>query len=417
MSVRQHDIPPHPRGDGAETPAAPRGSVRSIVLTALGLLLVAAALVVAAYPFVSSNWGAYRANQQFAKERETASRYDEETVEDAIARAEAYNAVLAGKGDASEPVPYEEQLSVEGDRVLCWLDIPSLDIKMPVFHDDGTDEVPVEGAEHVRGTSLPVGGMPSNTVITAHSGAQGGTPMPFNKLDRLQPGDTVILWTLGRPFAYAVEGLEQVDPADVGGLHAKAEIEELTLITCRPIGTTARRLLVHASRTDYTPPDEGSVRVERLAQPDAAFFFAALALAGIVLWILPLLALRRKCVWYLNRGIGSCGFSESELAAFEADEGTVLALELSSFGRARLNLGEGKRRGSWKRVRNDRSRIELDFSRDRSSAGRMVLPDAPFIAQSLDDELSFSVNADTTKLVFARQKPNKQNNPRMVPNE
>ena len=401
MSVRQHDIPPYPRGGGRETPAAPHGSVRSVVLTALGLLLVAAALVVAAYPFVSSKWGAYRANQQFTEERETASRYDGDMVEAAIGRAEAYNAALAGKGAADSPAPYEEQLSVGADHVMCWLDIPSLDIKLPVYHDDGSDEVPVEGAEHVRGTSLPVGGVPSNTVITAHSGANGGMPMPFNKLDRLHAGDSIILWTLGRPYAYAVTACEQVDPGDVGGLHAKDGAEELTLITCRPIGTTAQRLLVHASRTDYDPIVEDSNRTESLADPDGARFFAALGLAGIALWALLLLALRGKRVWYLNRGIGARGFSERDVAAFEADEGVVLALELRSFGRARLRLPAGEWRGKWKRVKRDRSRIELDFPKDRPDAS---LPNSPFIAQSLDDELSFDIDAASTKLVFSRQK-------------
>lgn len=426
MSVRQHDIPPYPRGGGEESSAAPRRGALSGVLTAFGMLLVVGAIVVAAYPFVSSRIGAYRANQQFTAEREIASAYDEAAVDASIGRAEAYNAALAGTGASEGGASYEQQLVVDDSHVLCWLDIPSLGIKMPVFHDDGTDEVPAEGAEHVMGTSLPVGGVPSNTVITAHSGANGGTPMAFNKLDYLQAGDAIVLWTLGRPYAYVVTDSEQTDPGDVSGLHIREGAEELTLLTCRPIGTTARRLLVHAKRTDYMPSDESGERTEILADPDEVRFMAALGALGIIPALLLLLAWRRKCVWYLNRGLGAMLFSEHDLATLEGEGQSDMALELLSFGRARMRLYGQEERGSWKRDRRNRQAVILEFAQTpsdnvpfacprqyaRIGMGHVVLPCGPIEIRALDGEIAIDVNGRTSRLVFSRKKPQRQEEPR-----
>lgn len=265
----------------------------SRLLKAAGLLLVAFSVVLAAYPFLSSRWGAYRADRQFTSERAIAAQYDQRDVDREIAEAEAYNASLAG-GVVNEGVaPYECQLDCGGSRVVCWLDIPSLDIKLPVFRDDGTDDVPLEGAEHVRGTSLPVGGVPANAVITAHSGSHAGTSMAFNKLDYLDEGDAVILWTYGRPYAYRVSGIEETGSDDTGCLSVVGDADVVTLLTCRPIGTTARRLLVHARRVDYQPGMEGGVRMEVLAGPDFALFLAALLTGALVLWSILMLSSRK----------------------------------------------------------------------------------------------------------------------------
>lgn len=279
-------------GKGASSKSASGKRALPAALKVVGLLLVAASVVLAAYPFLSSRWGAYRANRQFTSERAIAAQYDQQEVDREIAEAEAYNVMLAGNAAQETVVPYESQLDCEGSRVICWLDIPSIDVKIPVFRDDGADDVPLEGAEHVRGTSLPVGGVPSNTVITAHSGAHAGTSMAFNKLDFLEEGDAVVLWTYGRPYAYAVSGMEQTSPDDTSALMVAEGTDQLTLLTCRPIGTTARRLLVHAQRAEYVPGGEGVVRMEVLADPDLALFVAALLVGGLALWSLLLLSPR-----------------------------------------------------------------------------------------------------------------------------
>ena len=86
--------------------------------------------------------------------------------------AEQYNAMLSGatitEGEASAPpLPYAEQLTVGG--VICYIDIPKINVYLPVQH--GTDADTLERAVgHVVGTSLPVGGGSTHSVLSAHSG-------------------------------------------------------------------------------------------------------------------------------------------------------------------------------------------------------------------------------------------------------
>ena len=420
MSVRPHDIPPYPRDGGEETAAVPKGDMLAAALTAAGLLLIVAALTIAAYPYVSAKWETYRSSQQFSSERAVASQYDDAVVDSLISNAEAYNASIAG-ASASVADAYDEQLSYDASRVLCWLDIPALQIKLPVYRDDGTDEVPTDGAEHICGTSLPVGGVPSNTVITAHSGSHGGTSMMFNKLDSIEVGDLVILWTLGRPYAYEVTGWEQTDPSDTSNMRIESDIDQLTLLTCRPIGTTAKRLFVHATRVDYEPEMEQGVRIDALAEPDFWQFIAACAIAGLAIWGILLVAWRRARVWHLNRALGAMCITEEEVAAY-VDGGIQMRLELKSFGRARLALFGDVLKGSWKRVNGDASRISLRFAGNGNDAPfvrcseplgeqgieTVRLPFGRFEAKALDDELALAVDDGSTTLVFSQSRPRRQ---------
>lgn len=422
MSTRPRDIPPYPRGDGEQTVVAPKRGALAGTLTVVGLLLVAAALTVAAYPFASARWESSRAERQFTAERAMASQYDEQEVDREIAAAEAYNAAIAGMLADDAAGAYEGQLDYGQADVLCWLDIPRLGITLPVYRDDGTGEVPPDGAEHVRGSSLPVGGLPSNTVITAHSGSHGGTSMAFNKLDLLDIGDSIVLWTYGRPYAYKVSGWQQTDPQDVSHMKIVGGIDQLTLLTCRPIGTTAKRLFVHANRTSYDDAGGDGRRIESFAEPDFWQFVAALAAGGAVFWILLLLAFCRKTIWYLNRTLGTMALAESDIVGFAEDGEPAMCLQLKSFGRARLSLFGDEAKGSWRRVEGDDSRIVLSFGERADTSVTLAssatfaewgidsveLPPGRFEAQALDNELAFGVDCDATRLVFSRNRPQTQ---------
>jgi len=259
-----------------------RADALSAFLAAIGVILVVLALAIALYPGISAYWGAHRAQQQFTLARATASQYPADKADEIIAAAQEYNLQIAGAGDGEGVKPYESQLEYDATGILCWLEIPKLDIVLPVYRDDGTDEVPAEGAEHVRGTSLPVGGVPSNAVITAHSGSHRGTPMAFNKLEQLGYGDAVVLWTFGRPFAYEVTGSEVVEPDDIGNRMIATSDDELTLLTCRPIGTTAKRLFIHAARADYLADGDG-IRIGALTTSEWFIVVVVIALVGAVL--------------------------------------------------------------------------------------------------------------------------------------
>lgn len=286
-------------GVEAKKSNASKKDVLGTVLIAIGALLFAAALIVGSFPFLSSLRNAYRADSNFSSAVSATDFYDQEKVQSIISNAEAYNNQLAGQDTEEDVYVYDEQLSYDdANAPICWVDIPSINVKLPVYHDDGTESVPSDAAEHVQGTSLPVGGGSSNCVITAHSGSDRGTSLAFNRLDLLEEGDNIILWTLGEPYAYVVTGLEQVSTDDTEKLEITPGEDSITLLTCRPIGTTAHRLLVHASRTDYIPSMSSDRNVEIMANPDFPFFIGTLVVLGIILWLVLLFALfNKKQVW------------------------------------------------------------------------------------------------------------------------
>lgn len=86
--------------------------------------------------------------------------------------AHAYNDELAGRTPSMEPsqiVPYDEQLTFERDPMMSWVDIPSINVSMPIYHGT-SDAALMAGVGHLQNTSLPVGGVSTHCVLTAHSG-------------------------------------------------------------------------------------------------------------------------------------------------------------------------------------------------------------------------------------------------------
>lgn len=177
--------------------------------------------------------------------------------------AEQYNAMLSGtaaitKGGASAPpLPYAEQLTVGG--VMCYVDIPKINVYLPVQH--GTDADTLErAAGHVVGTSLPVGGSSTHAVLSAHSGM--ASSKLFSDIDQLTAGDTFYIHVLGEVLAYKVDAINTVLPADTSLLQIEDDKDYVTLVTCTPFGVNTHRLLVRGRRVSYTPEQEASAAEE-----------------------------------------------------------------------------------------------------------------------------------------------------------
>ena len=168
-----------------------------------------------------------------------------------LSQARAYNAVLAGqtpKIPANEILPYAQQLTFDRDPMMSWIEIPSINVSMPIYH--GTSESALmAGVGHLEGTSLPVGGKSTHCVLTAHSGMRNLSM--FDDIRDLEPGDLVLLHTMGRTLAYKMVDSEVVWPDEVGSLGIEQGSDKVTLVTCTPYGVNDHRLLVHCVRTKY----------------------------------------------------------------------------------------------------------------------------------------------------------------------
>ena len=140
----------------------------------------------------------------------------------------------------------------------------------------GTDQgVLADGPGHYSGTALP--GELGNFAVAGHRVGKGE---PFLNLDRLRPGDPVIVETesywyvyrvkgqahgLSRPDSDGIPGREIVDPGDGAVLapvpdHPGRRPSErlMTMTTCHPKFTATERMIVYAARDDKVPAGSGS---------------------------------------------------------------------------------------------------------------------------------------------------------------
>ena len=178
--------------------------------------------------------------------------------------AEQYNAMLSGaatitKGGASAPpLPYAEQLTVGG--VICYIDIPKINVYLPVQHGTGAETLE-KSVGHVVGTSLPVGGSSTHAVLSAHSGM--ASSKLFSDIDQLTEGDTFYIHVLGDTLAYKVDAIHTVLPTDTSLLQIEDGKDYVTLVTCTPFGVNTHRLLVRGQRVPYVPEQEAPAAAEK----------------------------------------------------------------------------------------------------------------------------------------------------------
>jgi sortase A len=140
---------------------------------------------------------------------------------------------------------YNQILNVDGSGLIGQISIPKIDVDLPIYH--GTDDATLaQGAGHLEGTSLPVGGRSTRTVITAHRGlAQAAL---FTRLNEVKKGDTFTLQVFGRTLAYRVITTQVVEPSDIQAVKVVPGEDLATLVTCTPLGINSHRILVTGER-------------------------------------------------------------------------------------------------------------------------------------------------------------------------
>lgn len=174
-----------------------------------------------------------------------------------LKRARAYNRRLANSGQpelgAAMTAAGSPDFSGQSDReyrrtlpdVMATISVPSLGIRLPVRHG-ASDRTLREGAGHLYGSSLPVGGKGTHTVLTGHTGLPDS--LLFTRLDEAKTGTVFYIKTRGLTLAYRVDRIRVVDPADTGLLRVTRGEDRATLVTCTPYGINTHRLLVSGVR-------------------------------------------------------------------------------------------------------------------------------------------------------------------------
>lgn len=232
--------------------------------TIIFAILFLAGLSLLLYPFIANEWNNYRQKrlmsnyEEVVAEKEAAGEIDYEAEWE---KARAYNEALlpsilpdsfAVAEASDEDEEYMSALNLAGDGIMGSVEIPKIDITLPIFHTTEED-VLEQAAGHLEGSSLPVGGESTHAVISAHRGLPSAAL--FTDLDKLEEGDHFLLHILDDTLCYEVDQITVVEPEETDTL-AVVEGEDLvTLLTCTPYGVNSHRLLVRGHRVPYVPEE------------------------------------------------------------------------------------------------------------------------------------------------------------------
>lgn len=223
--------------------------------------LFLAGLSLLLYPYIANEWNNYRQKQLISSyERKINEASIDEQVDYQLEwdKANAYNESLLpsilpdsfaiAEARKEEDEEYLSCLNLTKDGMMGYIEIPKIDIKLPIFHGT-SEEVLEKAAGHLEGSSLPVGGKDTHAVISAHRGLPSAAL--FTDLDRLEEGDHFLLHILDEILCYEVDQISVVDPYDTDGLAVVDGEDLVTLFTCTPYGVNSHRLLVRGHRVPY----------------------------------------------------------------------------------------------------------------------------------------------------------------------
>ena len=241
------------------------------ILTIGGAILVfLLALGITLYPVISNFYNQRHQSQIHTQYEAVVKQTDDSELIRARELAQQYNEAIqpgsrpddAYSRDAILEASrnYEDQLNLAGDGIMGYVEIPLIRVNLPIYHGTASETLDV-GIGHLLGSSLPVGGESTHSVLTAHSGMAG--QKMFSDIDQLEEGDVFYLQILGETLAYQVDAIHVVLPHDTTYLGITQGEDQCTLVTCTPFGVNTHRLLVRGSRIPY---EEAEVIVEEQLQ-------------------------------------------------------------------------------------------------------------------------------------------------------
>lgn len=257
--------------------------------TGLLILLLLAGLSLLLYPSVSDYWNSLHQSRAIADYVETVAQLDSTQYDEAWDAARAYNSALA-KGYSGDEQEYERLLDVSGLGIMGYVEIPTLNCSLPIYH--GTDDAVLQVAiGHLSWSSLPVGGESSHCVISGHRGLPSAKL--FTDIDKLREGDIFMLRVLDEVMTYEVDQILIVEPKDVDSLMITQGEDYCTLVTCTPYGINTHRLLVRGHRIENIAESE-TIRVTAEAGQIEPMLVAPFAAMPILLVLLVALLVPRK---------------------------------------------------------------------------------------------------------------------------
>ncbi|MCR5635615.1 MAG: class C sortase [Clostridiales bacterium] len=256
-----------------------------VLILGLGIML---------YPTISDYWNSFRSSRVISNYAEVVAKMDGADYERILAEALDYNINLSKNQTFSltdrQLGIYEEQLNVDGGGVMGYIEIPTIDVTLPICHGT-SDRVLQNSVGHINWTSLPVGGESSHCVLSGHRGLPSAKL--FTNLDKLSVNDTFIIRILDETLTYEVDQILIVLPDDIENLKIVPGMDYVTLLTCTPYGINTHRLLVRGHRIE-NEANAANIRVTADATQIEPMIIAPIVAIPILLWLLIHVVLKDK---------------------------------------------------------------------------------------------------------------------------
>ena len=282
-------------------------------LAIFGIILIFIAGVgVMSYPLVSSVINNIDSRNHVEEYTKTTKQMSSEETLEMFEQAEEYNHSLTNNVIITDPFDkeayekiganYEKTLNVDGNGLVGYIDIPKINVYLPIYHGT-TEDILAKGAGHLQNTSLPIGGESTHSVISAHTAYPGETF--FDYLTDMEEGDEFYVHVLDRVLKYEVDSIKVVLPEETDDLRIVKGEDYVTLLTCTPYSVNTHRLLVRGKRVEYDDSKYITTGASAASFGDDGIFFlgykipylaAALIIVGFIaiVVIIVIICLRRS---------------------------------------------------------------------------------------------------------------------------
>jgi sortase A len=218
-----------------------------MILT-LGFLVGVSVLL---YPAFSNYWNSKTQSRAITNYESVLKRIEPEDYSHIFEAAYDYNRRLyAIKSPLLYPElveGYYDTLNVTDYGMIGYLKIDRIGVELPIYHGTAPEVLSI-GVGHLEGSSLPVGGESTHSVMSAHRGLPNAKL--FTDLDRLELGDTFQIIVLDQVLTYQVDQIKIISPKEIDDLRIVEGKDYCTLFTCTPYGINTHRLLVRGVRIE-----------------------------------------------------------------------------------------------------------------------------------------------------------------------
>ena len=226
----------------------------------IGYLFILLGIFMPLLAFTSMSYRELMANKHYASFKARDSQVTDDLID--------YNKkVIKGDSNIIDPFDNEDYVGaydikgIDKDEVFAYLIIPKLDMKKPIYLDATFDHLD-RGVAQVEGTSLPLGGMSTRSVIAGHRGWWGD--LMFYNVDKLEVGDEIFIDGRTGLLEYRVTGTDIISPSDWESILPVAGKDMVTLLTCNPKRPPRpKRLLINAERVEEKKADVKPVVEEK----------------------------------------------------------------------------------------------------------------------------------------------------------